>query len=154
MQDFIFQVNLFFGQVPLDHHSLSATLAMALRFDERTRDVFSEFCRIILNYENYTGAGRSSVPKGSGASRGPNRGQRKSGTSAGKGFAKKRSSTGEVGNWKLALLLFSSILPVIPASFIKCFVENSTRQRSLSPLPLATRLVGCYISCHAARHRV
>jgi len=68
---------------------------MALRFDERTRDVFSEFCRIILNYENYTGAGRSSVPKGSGVSRGHNRGQRKSGTSASKGFTKKRSSTGE-----------------------------------------------------------
>ena len=82
----------------MDSHPLSPTLAMALRFDERTRDVFSEFCRIILNYENYTGGGRDrNVPK-RGGRRGMNRGPRKAGAPVGKGFGKGRttSATAEV----------------------------------------------------------
>ena len=87
----------------MDSHPLSPTLAMALRFDERTRDVFSEFCRIILNYENYNGGGRDrSVPKRGGGRRGMNRGPRKAGGSVGKSksFGKNRttSANGEVRN--------------------------------------------------------
>ena len=67
---------------------------MALRFDERTRDVFSEFCRIILNYENYTGGGRDrNVSSKRGGRRAMNRGPRKAGAAVGKGFGKSRTST-------------------------------------------------------------
>ena len=77
----------------MDASPLSPTLAMALRFDERTRDVFSEFCRIILNYENYTGGVERdrNVPKKSGR-RGMSRGPRKAGSSAAKGFGKNRTT--------------------------------------------------------------
>jgi len=83
----------------VEPYPLSPTLAMALRFDERTRDVFSEFCRIILNYENYTGGVRDrNVPKTKrGGRRGMNRGPRKAGAPVGKGFGKSRTTnaTGE-----------------------------------------------------------
>ena len=81
----------------MDAYPLSPTLAMALRFDERTRDVFSEFCRIILNYENYTGGGERdrNVPK-KGGRRGISRGPRKAGSSAAKGFGKSRTSNSTV----------------------------------------------------------
>jgi len=87
----------FITKSTVDAYPLSPTLAMALRFDERTRDVFSEFCRIILNYENYTGGGERdrNVPKKS-SRRGISRGPRKAGASAAKGFGKSRTSNSAV----------------------------------------------------------
>lgn len=98
----------------MEPYPLSPTLAMALRFDERTRDVFSEFCRIILNYENYTGGVRDrNVPKTKrGGRRGMNRGPRKAGAPVGKGFGKSRTTnaTGEVR--KVTFTLGSFISPL------------------------------------------
>jgi hypothetical protein len=39
----------------------SSASAMAVRFNQRTREVFMEFCHIILSYENYCGKPASSA---------------------------------------------------------------------------------------------